>query len=47
MLTSVKESTASPQLTDTTPTNHLDDWHYALTPLNPSYTIAHITFILG
>ena len=27
MLTSVKESTASPQLTDTTPTNHLHDWH--------------------
>ena len=28
LLTSVKESTASPQLTDTTPTNHLHDWHW-------------------
>ena len=43
MLTSVKESTASLQLTDTTPTNHLHDWHWhhstlhipSLTHINP------------
>ena len=39
LLTSVKESTASPQLTDTTPTNHLHDWHSHHSPFHiPSLT---------